>query len=483
MRSKWSMLPEELRLKVLENLAQSSSEKHGLTKYALVCKSWQSIFEKENFRSLTIDHEDFRRLAKIPERCWPYVKHIWLRISLEEYYPRQMTGSVRPEMLEETAEYNDRIEGTLTALFSILSSWEKVVKPDASGITLELSVHSPSNSTYITRAVHVKGLDMRVPFMENLKYRATVNPEIAASRALGGYVHIRFDNQLPRLQLVKAFLINRHTRRRFSSFTLHQIISKLPNLEYLSYEPWKQPLDTLQDMVDAGYVNLIKGSLPATLKQLVFLEDRDDTMITAAIAPTIAVTEKHVRKPNYNSGVALANKSLGFENLAATFFVEARDFFQAYKPGWTWRNLRTLTLTSYLLDSKREADEINEMLQAAGEAALAMPMLQTLEIWNGTVGYAAIFAYHVERGEAVISWTGTWDLVFTPYIIDVWRRVGYKNHRCEKLGVEKRLIENVNDVRGYVDVVKMLRTKKHVISRQSMDELRYEFENACICFP
>ncbi|KAM0459883.1 hypothetical protein ACHAO4_002007 [Trichoderma viride] len=471
MRSKWSMLPEELRLQVLETLAQSSFEKHGLTNYALVCKSWQKIFEKANFRSLTIDDEDFPRLAKIPKRCWPYVKHIWLRILLENYSPMHRTGSVRPELLEDTAAYNDRIEGTIVRLFTILSSWEKVVKLDARGITLELSVHSPSNSTYIPRGVHVKGLDMRMPFTGNQEYRDTVNVELAASRALGGYVHIRFDNQLSRLKLVKRLLIPRHTRRRFTSFTLHQIISRLPNLEYLAYEPWKQPLETIQDMVDAG------------MPTLVFLEDRNENLVTTALMPSSAANEKHVRKPNYNNGVALANKSLGFENIAATFFVEARDFFQAYKAEWTWRNLRSLTLTSYLLDSKREVDEINGMLQAAGVAALAMPMLQTLEIWNGGIGYAAIFAYHAERGEAVISWTSTWDLVFSPHVLDTWRKVGYKNHRCEKLSTKHRLIENIDDVQGYVDVIDLLRTKKHVINRQSLDELRYELENNCICFP
>ncbi|GFP59993.1 peroxisomal long-chain fatty acid import protein 2 [Trichoderma asperellum] len=289
MRSKWSMLPEELRLQVLETLAHSSFEKHGLTNYALVCKSWKSIFEKANFRSLTIDQEDFEHLAKIPKRCWPYVKHVWLRIELEKYYPMLRTGSV----------------------------------------------------------------------------------------------------------------------------------------------------PTLSNTVD----------------------------------------EKHARKPNPYIGMALANKSLGFDNLAATFLVEASDFFQAYKPEWIWRDLRSLTLTSYLLDPKRKVDEINGMLQAAGVAALAMPMLQTLEIWNGGVGHAAVFAYHAERGEAAISWTSTWDLVFNPYIVDVWRKVGYKNHRCEKLGIEQRLIEDTDAIRRYVDVIELLRTKKHVISRQSLDELRLSIES------
>lgn len=218
------------------------------------------------------------------------------------------------------------------------------------------------------------------------------------------------------------------------------------------------------------------------MKQVIFFEDRDDAL-TNVHTPSSPASEKHARKPNPYIGVALANKSLGFEHFSATFLVEASDFFQAYKPEWIWRNLRSLTLTSYLLDSKRKVDEINGMLQAAGVAALAMPMLQTLEIWNGGVGHAAVFGYHTERGEAVMSWTGTWDMVFNPYVLDIWRKVGYKNHRCEKLAVEQRLIENSDDIRRYVDVIELLRTKKHVISRQSLDELRYELENECICFP
>jgi hypothetical protein len=230
-----------------------------------------------------------------------------------------------------------------------------------------------------------------------------------------------------------------------------------------------------------GYVNLVKGSLPAGLKQVVFLEDRDDILTIST--PPVAAEEKHTRKPNPYFGVALANKSLGFENLSATFLIEASDFFRAYKPEWIWRELRSLTLTSQYLDSRRNTDEINEMLQAAGGAALAMPMLQTLEIWNGGVGHAAIFEYHGERGEAAISWTSTWDLVFNPHVIDAWQKVGYKNHRCETLGIKRRPIANTQDVRRYIDVIELLRTRKHVICRQSLNELRYEVENKCMCFP
>ncbi|KAM0255675.1 hypothetical protein ACHAQJ_005519 [Trichoderma viride] len=480
--SKWSRLPEEMRLQVLETLAHSSNGKHGLTNYALVCKKWKSTFEKANFSRLILHQSDLDHLPKIPKRCRPYVKHIWLRIELDEYHPAPSTGLIRPERLEDTVAYNEGIELSIGNLFSTLKSWEKVVEPGFRGMTLELSIHSPSNSKFVPRGVHVRELEMETPLSQSRVDRGSVNDEPAVSRAFGGYVHIKFHQKLPQLKLVKRFLIPRHTRRRFTSFTLHQILHRLPCLEYLAFELWKQPLGPLQDMVDAGYVNLVKGSLPAGLKQVLFLEDRDDTL-TMVLPPSGAMEERHARQPNPYFGIALANKSLGFENLSATFLVEASDFFRAYKPEWIWRDLRSLTLTSQYLDSKRDFGEINGMLQAAGEAALAMPMLQTLEIWNGGVGHAAIFEYHGERGEAAISWTSTWDLFINPHVIDAWQRVGYKNHHCETLSVERRPIPNAQDIRRYVDVIELLRTRRHVISRQSLDELRYEVENNCMCFP
>ncbi|KAH6608972.1 peroxisomal abc transporter [Trichoderma cornu-damae] len=479
--SKWSLLPEEMRLQVLDALAHGGNGKRGLTNYSLVCKSWQSIFEKANFRRLVLHQSDLDGLDRIPKRCWPYVRHVWLRIELGEYCP---SGSITPERLEDTAAYNDLVELAVGGLFGALKSWEKVVEPDFRGMTLELSIHSPSDSRYLCRGVHAKDLDRQTPLAQGrTDSGSSVRVEGALARVFGGYVHIKFCHRLPRLNLVKRFIIPRHTRRRFTSFTLHQILHGLPRLEYLAYEPWRQFLDTMQDMVDAGYVNLVKGSLPVGLKHVVFLEDHEYGEATIP-EPSGSAEEAPTRKPNPYFGAALASRSLGFENLSASFLVEARDFFRAYKPEWIWRDLRSLTLTSQYLDSQRSSHEINGMLQAAGEAALAMPMLQTLEIWNGGAGQAAIFRYHGGRGEAaVIAWTGTWDLVFSPHVVAAWQRVGLKHHRCQTLAVERRPIANAHDIRGFGDVMELLRTKEHVASWQSMNELRYEVENRCMCYP
>ncbi|EHK19190.1 uncharacterized protein TRIVIDRAFT_49485 [Trichoderma virens Gv29-8] len=480
--SRWSRLPEEMRLQVLETLAQDPL--HGtydLTNYALVCKSWQSIFERANFRRLVLCQADLDGLAKIPKRCRPYVRHICLRIEMQQYRP--WAGPVlviRPERMEDIATNNDIIELAIGNLFRVLKSWEKELQraqPSYRGITLEMSMHSPSDPKYVYRGVTATGLE------KGLSWESEAGHEGAVARVFGGSIHIRFYENLPQLNLVTRFIMKRHTRRRVSSFTLHQILSKLPHLQDLVYEPWQQSLDTVQDLVDAGYVNLIKGSLPKGLKHVTLLEDHPYGQAGLSV-PSDSAQNASARTSNPFVGAALAKRSVNFESLSASFLVEANDFFRAYKREWTWAALRSLTLTSRYLDSKRSSDEINGMLKAAGDAALAMPVLRTMEIWNGGPGYAAVFEYHAEHGEAYIAWHSTWDLVIDAHVIKAWEFVGYKNHGC-RIGVhdEHTLIGTGDEFRHYQDVIQRLRTRKNVISRQSLDELRLEVQDGCMCCP
>ncbi|KKP04864.1 hypothetical protein THAR02_03042 [Trichoderma harzianum] len=463
--SRWSRLPEEMRLQVLETLAQDPRHNvvdgtYGLTNYALVCRAWQKIFEKANYRRLVLSQVDLDALDKIPKRCKPYVRRVCLRIEINEYRPWGSSPQViRPERMEDIAANNDIIELAVGNLFRVLKSWEKElqkVRPSYQGMALEMSIHSPSDPKYVSRGVTATGLE------KGLSWTNEVGLEGAISKIFGGSVHIRFYQNLPQLNL---------------------ILSKFPRLEDLIYEPWQQSLDTVQDLVDAGYVNLIKGSLPKGLKHVTLLEDRQNGQagLLTAIDPAQSAS---ARTANPFVGAALAKRSVDFESLSASFLVEANDFFRAYKREWTWKALRSLTLTSMYLDSKRSSEEINGMLKAAGDTALAMPMLQDLEIWNGGLGHAAIFEYHGQRGEAYIAWHSTWDLAIDSHAVKAWESVAYKNHGC-RLDVhdEHTLIGAGDEFRHYQDVIRRLRTRRNVISRESLGELRLELEDGCMCFP
>lgn len=73
------------------------------------------------------------------------------------------------------------------------------------------------------------------------------------------------------------------------------------------------------------------------------------------------------------------------------------------------------------------------MLLAAA-AAVKMPKLETMEIWDGQVGLAMLFRYQPDRkgGLAVITWKGTWDFALRSSVIQAWEAVAL-GHRSQGL--------------------------------------------------
>lgn len=106
--------------------------------------------------------------------------------------------------------------------------------------------------------------------------------------------------------------------------------------------------------------------------------------------------------PAVSQRVALA--SLKLEHLTASFIVDASHFFKI-ELSWEWPLLSSLVLTSNLLTPDENPIEIGAMLQAAAAAALKMPQLETMEIWNGRKGLAASHNYlerHMDIGHGPI---------------------------------------------------------------------------------
>lgn len=59
---------------------------------------------------------------------------------------------------------------------------------------------------------------------------------------------------------------------------------------------------------------------------------------------------------------------------------------------------------------------------AAAAAAVKMPNLETMEIWNGQDGLAMLFRYQQARGgsHAVIAVRGTWEFALRPAVSQAW---------------------------------------------------------------
>ena len=90
MAADWSTLPVEIRLTILDLVAEDyyfNSEPYARAGYASVCQEWQPVFEQRNFRRLTLDQERISGLERFmyTEHRRDYLKHLFLRVQLDEY--------------------------------------------------------------------------------------------------------------------------------------------------------------------------------------------------------------------------------------------------------------------------------------------------------------------------------------------------------------------------------------------------------------
>lgn len=165
--------------------------------------------------------------------------------------------------------------------------------------------------------------------------------------------------------------------------------------------------------------------------------------------------------------------SLKLEHLAASFFIDAGHFFDT-DPAWEWPNLTSLVLTSQLLTPATDPAEIGAMLRAAAAAAMKMPRLKTMEIWNGRKGLAALFRFEALRneGEAAIVWRGTWELAMEPATIQAWKDVMHQ-WDGRRLNLSEELLHK-DTIKSHGDALRYLKLSGQVIRPVSLQQILRE---------
>lgn len=70
-------------------------------------------------------------------------------------------------------------------------------------------------------------------------------------------------------------------------------------------------------------------------------------------------------------------------------------------------------------------EPISSLLRDASLAALRMPQLENLVIWNYQHGEAGAVIYRRDKaaGQATLTWRGTWDLDFGHDVVESWAKV------------------------------------------------------------
>jgi hypothetical protein len=137
--------------------------------------------------------------------------------------------------------------------------------------------------------------------------------------------------------------------------------------------------------------------------------------------------------------------------------------------------LTSLALTSRLLAPDESPIEIDNMLRAAAAAAMKMPNLETMEIWNGQVGLAMLFRFQ-QAGEgrpAVMTWRGTWPFALRSPVIQAWEAVALQ-HRGRGSVIVKELLDAGAVVRCHGDAIHHLKLLTPVMQPVSLRQIRME---------
>ncbi|KAK7699709.1 hypothetical protein SLS64_011482 [Diaporthe eres] len=292
----------------------------------------------------------------------------------------------------------------------------------------------------------------------------------------------RWWDQLPSVPAVTSLALRQQNHRRWEPSTLAHMFARFPRLEEVHYEPWRE-WNSLNVNPDRQYQHLFESISRCNnnLKRLVVFENFNQQYPAILQKFPVQLMDgtmtqcDSIRKPAPAVSRMVALASLQLEHLAASFIVDASQFFQI-EPSWKWPNLTSLALTSRLLTPDGKAAEIKAMLQSAAAAAMSMPQLETMEIWNGRKGIAGLFKYQAsrERRRATITWRGTWEMAMEPSVIQAWEAIVQQFHAWRLNMVHEWLDGAV--IKSHGDAIHYLKLSSQVVRPISLQQIQIEQE-------
>ncbi|KAF6813988.1 hypothetical protein CPLU01_14507 [Colletotrichum plurivorum] len=499
----WTSFPPELRCKIFEYLPGTG---RGWSACASVCKEWQAELEKENFRRLKVTAADLETMAAIiPDRA-NLVRHLWLNIELLRY---SCQACRQREGKSWYLKNHNLIRKAIEKLWAILSGWRR----EGAGLTLELSMQSPSDKEHFFKNFYFGGepegwvFDPSAPptqrpnMERNIRAghdewhhwiddRNTTAPfEYALERIFGGvYCSVpRIPANIPRLPMVDRLEIRRQTRRPFEPHLLENLVNQLPELKSFTYELWQKWHVQAQQAADRHHVRFFGLGLPRKLRELSVFEETNEAFASVFVEGYVGSPPlpNGIRMASPQVGAAFATLSLLLEKLSVAFMIEAWDFFSAYQPGWVWDNLTSLVLTSRRLikpENNQEVDDMERLLSSAAEVALSMPVLKTMVIWNFRMGHAFKFYYCAKDTrtdkETVIGWRGTWDFNPDASVINSWAKVARKNTRYNlRVTPEPNIDEGIKSL---AKAIKLLDLPSEVVHPESLLQMLKEADTSWV---
>ncbi|KAI1402932.1 hypothetical protein F4819DRAFT_507019 [Hypoxylon fuscum] len=486
-------LPAEIRLLILEALLQNGC---SVAPFAVVSREWQAVIEPHNFGRIHLTPSRLTDVDTILRRNRALVGYIWFCIELESYdCATCASANVDDWGLSETD--NTIIMTALQSLFSTLSAW-----PPNGNLLLDISVYSPSDSIhwfkYLTcspdnpsdkynrnrrpdQVERVEVDDHQRIWNANNRDCAPHKNENAIEKVFDEIMcagpfsteeeEWQWFRQLPAVPAVTGLLLRQQTRRRWKPLSLLEMLARFPELQEIQYEPWREWNNWQQRHTDGYYRALFESLASTNLRRLVLFENFNQYY------PQSFHNCEPLRTPDLWCSEWIANVSLKLDHLSASFIADASYFFDARKSSWEWPNLTSLVLTSQLLTPDKNPSDIDRLLRAAAAAAMKMPKLEIMEIWNGREGLAALFRYRSTGGghPPVLTWKGTWALTLQPPLVQLWESVASKYCGSRSIVVVHELLCNDN-IGSHGDALHILEPLNTVIRPVSLQQIQIEHQ-------
>ncbi|KAH0499090.1 hypothetical protein TgHK011_006306 [Trichoderma gracile] len=503
----WDGLPREIRLLILKFVMEDDDCKPS--RLVTVSREWQTEIERYQFTRLRLTPSRLVDFGSMTHRNRALVEHIWFCLELDDYDCTKCappSGSTVEES-EDAYAVTDTAHCPITTafqnLFSVLSTWEP-----SGDLTLDISIYSPSDSRhwfkYLTFMPDVPaemvGSDTEQTIQSQISHdsqhgwmdgvRQSAPPRSAINKIFHSVLEegpfdseqleLQWWNQLPPAPAVTRLTLRQQNRRRWRPTSLAHMFARFPRLQEVHYEPWRE-WGSMQRQTDTEYEYLLESiqHFNDYLKRLVLFENFNQQYpaIMQRFMNGHDLYECHpLRNPSPAISRIVAATSFKLEYLAASFMVDAR-YFLNIETSWEWPNLASLALTSTLLSPGADADEMGAMFEKAAAAAMKMPQLETMEIWNGRKGLAALFQYQVfhDRRQARITWRGTWELTMEPSLIQAWEALvqqRYPGWDQEIDVVHERLDQDV--IKSHGDAIRHLMLSSQVIRPVSLQQIQME---------
>ncbi|KAK1250548.1 hypothetical protein MKX08_010551 [Trichoderma sp. CBMAI-0020] len=463
----WHLFPLEIKHQILQELIEDGSK---LADFATVSREWQEKIEQNTFARIRLTPSRLAKFDSMTSRNRSLVRCLWLCLELDKYC---CIDCAQPTWVFNTNEdENEVIMTALQRLFSVLSTWGS-----DSNLSLDISVYSPSDSGHwfphltfkpdipfsarghgqvVKQAGRARAADDKHD-LNNVTVE-DYTPRAAIDRVFGEIMNpdnvllLPFTNEeqedewwqrLPLVPAVTSVLLRQQNRRRWKPRALAQMLSRLPMLRELYYEPWREWGNEKQESRDESYHKFLESLVSTDLRNLTIFENFNEKY-----AETFSIMDhrfKGIRTPSTALSRTLSKVRVAQLDIVGPHFATVNASTKPHRHHGHASTSRT--------------------------RGHYMPKLKTMEIWNGREKLAALFKYELlkEDRSAIITWKGTWSLTLQPSVVETWEAVTTRRGGFRLIIVYETL--DSDTIRSHGDAIVRLKVSERVVRPISLQQI------------